>query len=337
MDRLINKFADGDTMRILFLVEDENNETASNLITAFECNENVDNVDVISYFTHQANQCSLTSKKGAPALFYKNQTYSPLDYDGALLWSWGTADLGRKYLRIFEDSGITVLNSSYTTEVSDSKINFTKELQKNNIKAPRTLFFESSLSIHNIGAIEKNLGLPPYVFKSDYGTQGSGIRFAASAAEIAIFSKELQSNKSEHQAFLVQQFIGDYDEPISHYRVFVIGDEVLSKAIKVTAQAPLTPSNIAKGGSVDFIDINTALKTLALKATRIANLAVAGVDIMVAGNKPIEDAVVIEVNDGAGTKTFDRYGLRASEKVVAFFINEIEVKYSIANQQIIGF
>ena len=324
-------------MRILFLVEDENNETASNLITAFKCNQDVARLDVISYFSHQANQCKITAKKGTPALFYKNKLYSPLDYDGALLWSWGTADVGREYLRIFEDSGVTVLNSSYTTEVTDSKINFTKELQKNNIKTPLTAFFETALSIHNIGAIEENLGLPPYVFKSDYGTQGSGIRFASSAADIAIFSKELQGNKSDHQAFLVQQFIGDCAEPIFHYRVFVIGDEVLPKAIKITAQTLLTPSNIAKGGDVDFIEINTSLKNLALKATKTAHLAVAGVDIMVAGHKSLGDAVVIEVNDGAGTKTFDRYGLKASEKVAAFFMNEVEVKYSIANQQIMGF
>lgn len=324
-------------MKTLFLVEDENNETASNLINAFKRNENIDSVDVISYFSDKKNQSSIIHINGTPALLYKNKTYSPLDYDAALLWSWGTADLGRKYLRIFEDNGVPVLNSSYTTEVTDSKIGFTKKLQKNNIKTPKTMFFETALSIHSISTIKEKLGDPPYVFKSDYGTQGSGIRFADSETDIIKFAKELQGNNSNHQAFLVQQFIGNCEKPIFHYRVFVIGNEVLPKAIKITAQTPLAPSNIARGGDVAFVDINPYLKTLALNATRTADLKVAGVDIMVAYNGDTEDAVVIEVNDGAGTKTFDRHGLKASESVVAFFVDDIAAKYSIANQQIIGF
>jgi ribosomal protein S6--L-glutamate ligase len=323
-------------MKTLFLVEDENNETASNLITAFKRNKNIDSVDIISYFSNNKNQCATINIKGTPALLYKNKTYSPLDYDAALLWSWGTADLGRAYLRIFEDSGVPVLNSSYTTEVTDSKICFTKKLQKNNIKTPNTMYFETALSTHNISTIKENLGIPPYVFKSDYGTQGSGIRFAHSEADIAMFAKELQVNKSDHQAFLVQQFIGNCQKPIFHYRVFVIGDEVLPKAIKITAQTPLAPSNIARGGDVAFVNINPYLKTLALNAAITADLTVAGVDIMVDQNSDIKDAVVIEVNDGPGTKTFDRYGLKASDSVVAFFVNDIEAKYRIANQQIIG-
>lgn len=318
-------------MKILFLVEDEENKTASNLITQFKLNKSIVRVDVISYFSNQINQCHPIFINGKTELLYKNKIYSPLDYDGALLWSWGTADIGRKYLQIFEDGGVTVLNSVYSTKVTDSKINFTKKLQINNIKTPKTVFFENPLSIHNIASIIKKLGSPPYVYKSDYGTQGSGIRFAFSETDIAIFAKELQGNKSDYQEFLVQQFIGNYEDPIFHYRVFVIGDEVLPKAIKITAKKSLEPSNISRGGDVNFININDYLKNLALKAAKTANLAVAGVDIMRGVNEDIKDAVVIEVNDGPGTKTFDRYGLKASEKVVNFFINVIEEKSSHIN------
>lgn len=313
-------------MKVLFLIEDEKNETASNLINAFKGNDGVCSLDVISYCSNKKSQCTIVNDGDTQALSYNDRIYSPRDYDAALLWSWGTADTGRKYLRIFEDSNVPVLNSTYATVVTDSKINFTKKLQQNKIKTPKTMFFSSALALNSISQINEKLGQPPYVFKADYGTQGSGINFAASEEDVHHFAKKLQGKEVDHQAFLVQEFMGDSEMPIFHYRLFVIGADVLSKAILITAQSPLAPSNISKGGDFDFVDINGHLKKLALDATRTAELAVAGVDIMVPSNGKLEDAVVIEVNDGAGTKTFDRHGLKASENVAEFFINSIQAR-----------
>ncbi len=309
-------------MKILFLVEDKQNETASNLINAFEKSVETTCIDVISYFSDKKNQCTIGQKNGLPALLYNGKAYAPSTYDAALLWSWGTADLGRKYLRIFEDNGVPVLNSSYATEITDSKIHSSKQLENCKIPTPETLLFETSESLKNIDSIAERLAPPPYVFKSDYSTQGSGIRFASSIADIHQFAKELQDDKTEHQAFLVQKFIGKSEVPIFHYRVFVVGDYVVPTAIKLTAQTLLCPSNSALGGSAEFIEISSHIKELALKATQATNLTVAGVDIMTYPDNE-DDAFVIEVNDGPGTKTLDRHGEHVSDLVVDYFVREM--------------
>jgi len=320
-------------MKILFLVEDEQNETARNLINAFEKSKDTTCIDVVSYFGNKKDQCSIGQKNGQPALLYNDRTYVPSTYDAALLWSWGTADLGRTYLRIFEDNGVPVLNSSYATEITDSKIHSSKQLEAFNIPTPETLLFETSASLQNIDGIAKKLAPPPYVFKSDYSTQGSGIRFASSVEDIHQFAKELQGSKEEHQSFLVQKFIGKSEVPIFHYRVFVVGDYVVPTAIKLTAQTVLCPSNSALGGNAEFIEISPSIKALALTATQATNLMVAGVDIMICPGESDDNALVIEVNDGPGTKTLDRHGEHVSDLVADYFVREMRSRIERVTQE----
>ena len=51
---------------------------------------------------------------------------------------------------------------------------------------------------------------------------------------------------------------------------------------------------------------------------------VAGVDIMVKTEGKKEEFVILEVNDGPGTKTFDRKGINASKAIINFFIDTLE-------------
>jgi hypothetical protein len=45
---------------------------------------------------------------------------------------------------------------------------------------------------------------------------------------------------------------------------------------------------------------------------------------MVSPHQDQSSILVLEVNDGAGTKTFDKAGLQASQKIVDFFVSRIE-------------
>ncbi len=314
-------------MKILFLVEDENNVTAANLIAALRQTKN--DVDVISYYSGKEDQCSIVINNGCPNISFNRRVYSPTDYDAALLWCWGTAAVGRKYLRIFENAGVIVLNSTYDTEITDSKVSLTKMLAKEGVSTPRTVFYGVGSSVRSVCCVKEKLGSPPYVFKPDYGTQGLGIEFALSESKLEVFARNLQNQ----QGFLVQEFIGNSEKPISHYRVLVIGDSVISSAMKITASKPLAASNIARGGDVEFVRITNYLKTLALSATRTTGLKVAGVDIMTYTCGGEEKAVVLEVNDGPGTKTFDAHGLDVSAQIVDYFVRYANAQLVTSHQK----
>ncbi len=309
-------------MNILFLVESLENETAGNLANELKYTEH--NVDIVPYFSNNQDQCSIKNEHGTDVLIFDEQTYIPENYDGALLWCWGTAALGRKYLRIFEDQGVSVLNSTYDTEITDSKIQFATTLAQANAPVPKTICFDSNDSIDNISIFQEQLGKPPYVFKPDYGTQGFEVRFAFSAQDIQLFAENLRKIQAHNHGFIVQEFIGDPDIVISHFRVLVIGDNVLPGLIKVTAKSKMNVSNIAAGGKAELEPIHNELKKVALLAAKSSKLNVAGVDIMVKPGGKKEDIVILEVNDGPGTKTFDRKGINASKAIIDFFIDSLE-------------
>lgn len=318
-------------MNILFLVECVENETAQNLVNEFKNVEH--HVDIIPYFTNNEDQCSIKNIKGMNILVFDDQDYIPQNYDAALLWCWGTASLGRKYLRVFEDQGVYVLNSTYDTEITDSKIQFANTLKKADAPTPKTLCFHSNTSIDDLSHIEKQLGKPPYVFKPDYGTQGFEVHFAFSGRDIQLFAENLRSNHPDNHGFIVQEFIGDPNKVISHYRVLVIGENVLPGLIKITAPKKMNVSNIAAGAYAELEPIHSELKKVALQAARASKLNVAGIDIMVKPGGRKEDIVILEVNDGPGTKTFDRKGINASKAIVDFFIDSLEPQKTVEKNQ----
>ena len=310
-------------MNILFLIENIDNRTALNLIDAIKRTGH--KVDVLPYFQRKVEHCKIIRENKAYLLF-EGRSYHPSDYDAAFLWSWGTAPLGRKYLRVFEEQGVHVLNSTQHTEITDSKIELAKLLRKASVPSPNTLVFESGFSSNSAQKIKVQLVKPPYVFKVDYGTQGLGVHFAFSIKEIQQLADKLKAESPNNCGFIVQEFIGDPNVIISHYRALVIGDTVLPVAIKATATEKLCVSNIAAGASTELVPIHNAVKEIALNATKSTGLKVAGVDIMIRQKGKREDIVVLEVNDGPGTKTFDSKGFQASKLIIDFFINELDQK-----------
>ena len=313
--------------KILFLVESLDNQTALNLVAAF--NHTGHSVDVIPYYHNGINQCVIEYGNHLPVLVYKSQHYPASDYDAALLWCWGTAALGRKYLRLYEDQGVTVVNSSYATEITYSKALLSRRFEENGIPIPPTLYFDKgpSEAFTRLDA----LGSPPYVFKADYGTQGLAVRFASSIEHVRQFADELNQQHPDNSGFIVQQFIGDAQRPIFHYRVLVVGDEVFPCVMKVTANEPMAVSNIAAGAEVEIVPLTNEVKQLALRATQVSGLKIAGVDLMVDYTDNHPHVVVLEVNDGPGTKTFDREGYNASRAVIDYFIRSITatIEYTV--------
>ena len=68
--------------KILFLVESLDNQTALNLVAAF--NHTGHSVDVIPYYHNGINQCVIEYGNHLPVLVYKSQHYPASDYDAAL-------------------------------------------------------------------------------------------------------------------------------------------------------------------------------------------------------------------------------------------------------------
>lgn len=312
------------SMNIVLLLQNLDNLTAINLVQGFK--QTGCNIEVIPYYQDNKEQVAVVSQNQQSLLKYQSTLHNPKDYDAAVLWCWGTAALGRKYLKIFEDQGVWVLNSTNNTAITDSKTQFAKVLIKNNIATPKTCFFDTQKSEPSYSDVVKHLGSPPYVLKHDYGTQGKGVQFFHSQQEFDGCLNTFLDASEKGGKFIVQEFIGNPNKPIYHYRVIVIGNQIFPIGRKTTAKTPMSISNFAAGSTTEFFHIgNDSLMHTALEAAKVSGLNVAGVDLMEYEHRGQQHVVVLEVNDGPGTKTFDQHGYHVSQIIADYVINELSL------------
>ena len=293
-------------MKFLLLAQN-NSPNVKNIISAFgQLNHDV---DIVLYHEDGQQQCHVIEKDNGNLLSYKGREIDPKNYDGAQLWSWGTADIGRELLRVCEQAGIPVLNETSKTAVMDSKIKSAKLFSAAlNVSFPKTVIFEQgSDAVQALKLATEKLGKGLYVFKADYGALGKGIAFIKSLENL---ESAISTLPKHNPGFLLQEFVGASDRPISHYRVIVSQQHgPINEAIKFTAQHPLHPSNGSAGGNAEFVPLLDKFRYTAVQATRISNLTFSGIDLM---EDRHGNPVLLEVNDGPGTKRFDDRGHNAS-------------------------
>jgi ribosomal protein S6--L-glutamate ligase len=153
------------------------------------------------------------------------------------------------------------------------------------------------------------VGGAPLIIKLLEGTQGKGVVLAETnqAAESVINAfRNLNAN------ILVQEFIKEANG--NDIRCFVIGDKVVA-AMQRQAKAGEFRSNIHLGGKGMPIKITPAERAIAVRATKILGLNVAGVDII----RSNRGAMVLEVNSSPGLEGIEETtGIDIASKIIEF-------------------
>jgi ribosomal protein S6--L-glutamate ligase len=160
------------------------------------------------------------------------------------------------------------------------------------------------------------VGGAPLIIKLLQSAQGKGVVSAETdkAAESVINAfKSLQAN------ILVQEFIKEAAG--KDLRCFVVGGKVVA-SIERSAPKGEFRSNIHMGGSAKKVKISQQERRLAIKAAKILNLAVAGVDIIRSNKGPL----ILEVNSSPGLEGIETATGKdiANEMIVAI---EKKLKY----------
>lgn len=148
-------------------------------------------------------------------------------------------------------------------------------------------------------AVEPSLGEAPYLTKPIHGEKGRGVQKYASYDDVP----------EDMQGLLLQPYI----ENDGDYRVLVYGYEVRG-ALKRVGKDGSVVNNTSAGGASDFLDVSEIpelIKSLAVRAAKACEHAIAGVDVMVSKDG---QAMVLEVNQGSQIVT----GHFVEEKAEAF-------------------
>lgn len=217
---------------------------------------------------------------------------------------------GCALVRQFESLNAYALNDADAIIKSRDKLYSSQIFSKNGINTPITGFAKSPLDTK--GLINM-VGGAPLIVKLLESTQGKGVVLAetSKAAESVI-----NAFKSLHANILVQEFIREAGG--KDIRCFVINNRVVA-SIQREAQKGEFRSNIHMGGKASVIKITPEERKLAVKAAKVLNLPVAGVDIIRSNKGPM----VLEVNSSPGLEGIEG---ATGKDIAGLMIKAIEKK-----------
>lgn len=192
------------------------------------------------------------------------------------------------------------INHSY--ENSAEKISQMQLLALNHITIPETFIFREESYELNQEYIESRLVFP-LVFKTD-GSQGRNVHFVETIEAL----RTLVQNKKPHLLALIQPYI----ENTFDTRTLVAYGTVLGSIKRSRTTGFL--NNIAQGAVPEIYTLTDAENEIALKATMVCGMDIAGVDIIHTENGP----VVLEVNKSPQVSGFESaHGFKVFEKIGA--------------------
>lgn len=220
---------------------------------------------------------------------------------GASVTRYGTA-----VLRQFEHMGTRTPNPSDAILRARDKLRAHQLLAAEGIHMPVTVFGDNP---DDTADLLKLLGPPPHVIKLTESAQGAGV----------ILTEKLSASRGVTEAlrglyanFLVQEFIAEAKG--ADVRCFVVGDRVIA-AMRRQAPAGEFRSNLHRGGSATGVKPSRAECEVAVRATQVLGLGVAGVDLIRSDRGPL----VLEVNASPGLEGIEAAsGKDVAGEIVAF-------------------
>jgi len=223
---------------------------------------------------------------------------------------------GCALIRQFDSIGAYIFNKAEAISQSRDKLYSSQLFSKNGINIPITGFANSPIETKDL--IEMVNGAP-LIIKLLESTQGKGVVLAETnkAAESVINAfKSLKTN------ILVQEFIKEAGG--KDIRCFVIDGKVVASIERVALKGEFR-ANIHQGGTANVIKITAEEKKLAIKAAKVLNLEVAGVDIIRSNKGPL----LLEVNSSPGLEGIEK---ATGKDIASMMIFAIEKKLKLKKQ-----
>ncbi|WP_408016962.1 30S ribosomal protein S6--L-glutamate ligase [Sediminicola luteus] len=222
---------------------------------------------------------------------------------------------GCALIRQFDTLGVYCQNSAEAITQSRDKLFASQLFSRNDIHIPITGFAKSPMDTKDLIRMVNGA---PLIIKLLESTQGKGVVLAETnkAAESVINAfKSVQTN------ILVQEFIKEANG--QDIRCFVVDGKVVA-SIQRQAEKGEFRANIHQGGKASIIKITPEEKKLALKASKVLNLAVAGVDIIRSNKGPL----LLEVNSSPGLEGIEN---ATGKDIANIMIMAIERKLKFRN------
>lgn len=197
-------------------------------------------------------------------------------------------------LEALKQMGIPVLNGNPEALVI-SKDKLTQHLRFKAANLPMPPWAIVRAPAHALEAANR-LGFP-VIMKVPFGTHGKGVFYAIDSETFSPMVEYL--NVRDGNPLIIEKFISEAQR--KDLRVLVLQGKIVA-AMERTARAGDVRANASLGGSGTAVELSVAESALALKATEVVGLDLAGVDILRGANGPL----LIEINADPGFGELER-------------------------------
>ncbi|MBE2893817.1 ATP-grasp domain-containing protein [Spirabiliibacterium falconis] len=231
------------------------------------------------------------------AFFYQpkyNEPATPLaEYDG-IIPRFGAAStkMGCAVLNHFHAQGTPCLNTAQAVINARDKWHSLLMLHQHHIPVPNSVLAglecEAKYALDYIQS--------PTILKTLSGAQGIGVMLAEKKQSAVSI---LETLNSANIPTLLQDFISEAQS--ADIRCFVVDNRIIA-SMQRNGQNGEFRANAHRGGQACQIELSEQEKTIALQATQVLGLDVAGVDLIRSANGPL----VLEVNASPGLETIER-------------------------------
>jgi len=257
-------------------------------------------------------RCYMNITSARPTIHYKGAELQHYDAVipriGASVTFYGAA-----VVRQLEMMGVFCVNDSVAITRGRDKLRSLQLLSKKGIGLPITGFAHS---LDEIKDLIKMVGGPPLVIKFLEGTQGIGV----------VLVETMKAARSVLEAFLglkvnimVQEYIKDASG--ADIRCFVVGGKVVAAIKRQSKSSEEFRSNLHRGGIATPVDITNEERNMAIRASHIIGLNVAGVDIVRSNRGPL----IMEVNASPGLEGIEKTtGVDVAAEIIKFIESGID-------------
>jgi len=201
---------------------------------------------------------------------------------GASITNYGLA-----VVRQFDLMGVPVLNGAVSIARSRDKLRALQLLTRRNIDVPITVCARSPAGIE---AALSLVGGCPAIIKLQQGTQGIGTMIAETPQAVHSL---LETFWAMGQDIILQEYVRESKG--RDIRAIVVGGRVVA-AMRRTAKPGEFRSNLHRGGKGEKVTLPRAYRSVAVRATKIMGLEVAGVDMLEGKSGP----KILEINSSPG-------------------------------------
>jgi len=254
--------------------------------------------------------CDIIIDKNKLQISYHNEIITNIDAVIPRIGA-GHTRYGAAIIRQFE------LNKVYSTLGSESLLKARNKLTCLQILAAEGIGVPKSIMSNNYMEFSRlidKLGMP-LVIKLLNGTHGLGVILAEKKMMAESIFETFFKTK---QKAMLQEFIKEADG--ADVRIFVVGNEVVGVMQRKAKEGDFR-SNLHRGATAMVVPITEEERATAIKATKVLELEIAGVDLLRSARGPL----ILEVNASPGLEGIETTtGVDIAGKIVSFIESKVD-------------